>query len=307
MNDEVKMFPPRSAVFVMKRSAFMFALLIMPTLLLVGCANNNNNSDWDKLVASWQKPWGGSSGSPDKEVWTIECNAYEGAGSREMADKMAGALKDVRDLDAKEVRVDHSDGSSRVFYGTYTLSYKQKDGVWVIELNDAILRDLRFIRQLALGDSYPFFSARPMTKASPDEGPAEWNLKNVAGQWTLQVGVTYPTQSLHNYKQAAVEWVRDLRSRGYEAYYYHDADRPLSSICVGIFNDDAWTTDKEGRKGYSPKVNDLRDKEEFKYNLENGHLVYIWVKNPETNQKERVPNISFLVEIPHKHDEVAGK
>jgi hypothetical protein len=132
----------------------------------------------------------------------------------------------------------------------------------------------------------------------PDIGPPQWDLRNARGSFTLQVGVTYGTPTLADYKTAAIEWVKDLRSRGYEAYYFHDPERPQTSICVGTFGDNSFFRDKKGRTGYSEAVKKLQMQDQFKYNLENGHIIYRLAQNPDTGKKERIPNWSFLVKIP---------
>lgn len=244
------------------------------------------------------------------ETWTIECNAFEGVGREATADRLATMLKQVRNIDPKKVSVQHEAKASRIFYGEYPLRYKeaktdkrsQTRGDLVIELSEEIKRDLRYIRELAVGDQYPFFSARPIPKPEPFKGKPEWDLQNASGLYTLNVGVTYPTATMHDYKQAAYLWVEDLRKRGHEAYYYFDPEKPQASVCVGTFGDDAFVYDQWGRKGYSPKVKALQAKEEFKYNLENGHPVFKRVRNPETNKMEKIPNYSFLARIPRRED-----
>ena len=114
----------------------------------------------------------------------------------------------------------------------------------------------------------------------------------------MQVGVTYNTERLHNYKQAAVEWVKALRADGNEAYYYHNPNKARSSICVGTFGDDALVDSGDGRTRYSDAVRALRDQGDFKYNLENGHKIYKRARNSDTGEIERLPNWSFLVKTP---------
>lgn len=282
-------------------------------LILVASCNESDQKKWDdfwKVDSSKGTFFGKKAG--ETETWTIECNEYRSADKEErerMADSMATLLKKRPELRADDVWVQNEGDRSRVFYGHYNLKYvtAQTDtdshakGDDIIELSEEIRRDLDNIRKLALGDKYPFFSARPMTEPTQDVGPSEWDLRNARGVYTLNVGVTYNTETLHNYKEAAVEWVRDLRRRGHEAYYYHDPDRAISSICVGTFGDDALVDDGQGKKRMSDAVLALRNKDEFKYNLENGHIINRGVVN-DTGQKGRIPNWSFLVKIPRKNE-----
>ncbi len=286
--------------------SFRCALLI-PLMLLVGFGcSDTDKKKWDNM---WKLDSGSGIGrrAGDKEAWTIECNEFIGPGHVNTADTMATALKRVSGLRAERVRVDHLDDRSRVYYGSYELSYAETKvdsdrharGDLVIQLSDEIKTDLDFIRKLAMGEQFPFFSARPVPEPRPDVGPSEWNLQNARGVYTLHVGVTYPTPTLHDYKSAAIEWVKDLRNRGYEAYYYHDPERPQTSICVGSFGADALVDTGEGRSGYSAAVRALREKEELKYNLENGHIMHR-IAADESGKRVRMPNWSFLVEIPRK-------
>ena len=151
-----------------------------------------------------------------------------------------------------------------------------------------------------------------MQVTPPDVGPPEWDIRNASGVYTLNVGITYSTQTLKNYKQAAIEWVKDLRNRGYEAYYYHDPDKPQTSICVGSFGEDAVRIQKwvepngeaRVRRVYTPDVESLQRKEEFRFNLENGARIFRSSRDPKTGAMARMPNKSFLVKIP-KNDEAS--
>lgn len=280
--------------------------VVSVAVAVIGC-NSNDQAKWDSF---WGMKGGKSAGGSartagERETWTVECNEYVGATSDEMADRMAAALKRVPDLDSNKVWVEHGKPRSRVFYGEYDLEYVETrvendaaaKGDVVIQLSNEIKTDLEFIRKLAMGDQYPFFSARPVPRPVEDVGPEEWNLRNARGVYTLHIGVTYNTATLHNYKEAAIEWVKDLRKRGFEAYYYHDPEEPQSSICVGTFGEDAMIDQGDGRMVYSQAVKDLRSQEEFKYNLENGHIISRWAVN-EDGKRGKIPNWSFLAKIP---------
>jgi len=299
-----------------------YVMLVCVLGLAVAACNQTQSKDWHgENVDRWNEFWGiedsGGHGSlfgrraGETEVWTIECNAYRGHARQEMADKMATVLKRVRQLRSEKVWVEHDEKQSRVYYGDYELKYVEAQvdreshakGDFVIELNEAIKRDLRFIKTLAIGEKHPFFSARTIPKPIKDVGPPEWDLRNAKGVYTLHVGVTYNTQALHNYKQAAVEWVRALREDGHEAYYYHDPDKPRSDVCVGTFDDDALVESADDKTQYSEAVNALRGQSDFKYNLENGLRVHNRAKNTDTGQVERIPNWSFLVKIPQGDSE----
>jgi hypothetical protein len=294
-------------------------LALSLVLTVCGCSKNDMSRKHQENVKKWNNFWsrGDSGGSlfghkaGDAEIWTIECNEYTGANSGELADTVATALKKVEGVKADAVRVEHGEDQARVFYGSYSLRYvragankeTQVEGDTVIELSDEIKRDLRLIRSLAMGEEYPFFSARPIPQPVADVGPPEWDLRNAKGIYTLNVGVTYNTPTLHNFKEAAVEWVKALREQGYQAYYYHSPDGMKTSICVGTFGDDALVTGPDSKTQYSEAVQAMRNQADFQYNLENGLRIFRKAVNPDTGQVERMPNWSFLVKIPEKKGE----
>ncbi len=293
------------------------------SLLLFGCNQAEMDRMHQKNVENWNKFWklddskgtlfGHKAG--DTETWTIECNEYLGPNRRDMADNIATALKRVQGITPSAVIVEHDKKRSRVFYGKYKLKYVRAEvdredhakGDVTIEMNETIKRDLKFIRSLAIGDQYPFFSARTIPQPLEDIGPAGWNLRNAQGVYTLNIGVTYNTPTLHNHKQAAVEWVKALRDDGYEAYYCYSPDGVRTSICVGTFGEDAlieWDETVDGRPTprtkYSEAVEALRRRGEFMYNLENGYKTFRTAVNKETGKTARMPNKSFLVKIPRE-------
>lgn len=281
-----------------------------------GCNPAQSDRGHKERADRWNEFWGIGDGqhgpfgrtAGHMETWTVECNAYLGPRRREMADQMAASLKRVRELQADHVRVEHRDETSRVLYGKYPLKYVQAavdreshaKGDVIIKLSDAIKQDLRFIKALALDERYPFFSARPIPMPIKDVGPPEWDLRNARGVYTLHVGVTYARPRLHDYKQAAVDWVEVLRKDGHEAYFYHHPDKPRSDVCVGTFGEGALIDSGDGTTRYSNAVESLRRQGDFMYNLENARKVHRRARNPDTGRMERMANWSFLVKIPQR-------
>jgi hypothetical protein len=289
------------------RAAGSFKLLALLAGLVAGCQGGGSQG------GNWLGG-GGSGGhaAGDRETWTIECNSYEGAGHEQLADNMATMLKRVRNLKPELVSVEHDARRSRVLYGQYDLRYvqaktdnpdgSQARGEVVVEQTPDLKNDLRFIKSLSAGDQYPFFSARAIPRPTRDVGPPEWDLRNAKGVYSLHVGVTYNTPEVHDYKQAAVEWVRVLRADGYEAYYYHDPDEPKSDICVGTFGEDAHVEERPGSHRYSEAVLRLQSQADFRWNLENAHKVTR--TQPDGGQ---LTNQSFLVRIPRDRAAAGSK
>jgi len=273
-------------------------LLLPLTLCLLtwgasGCEPGRWNRDWGRPDATGKRDWNLYHSKRSTETWTIECVFFEGRGRQQTADRLGAALKNVRKLRPDAVRIVHEPERSVVYYGTYKL--QQPEGGTAPAFSAALKEDVKFIRGLSVGNTPPFFHALPIPMPIEDTGPPEWDLRNAKGAYTLHVGVTFNTPTLHNYKQAAVEWVRDLRDRGYEAYYYHDPDKPRSDICVGTFGRDALEEVSPGHHTYSQAVLRLQSEAEFRWNLENGRKIS---KRRPGTRENAMPNQSFLVRIP---------
>ncbi|RIK64534.1 MAG: hypothetical protein DCC65_13970 [Planctomycetota bacterium] len=299
-------FQKQSAPRRARRVVAVCCVAAVAAPFLTGCSQADMQR-WNNLFKKRPQSVARGTKIGQKENWTIECNEFLGPNHIETADTVATALKRVQGINPDLVRVEHRDDRSKVYYGTYELEYVQAkvegfssaEGDVVIQLSDEIKADMEFIRKLAMGNKHPFMQARAIQEPSPDVGPPELDLRSASGLYTLHVGVTYATPTLHDYKYAAIEWVKDLRSRGYQAYYYHDPEKPQTSICVGTFGPEALEDTGGGRSGYSGVVRALREKEELKYNLENGHIVYR-IATDEKGKKVKIPNWSFLVKIPQK-------
>src|SRR5207237_4117084 len=66
---------------------------------------------------------------------------------------------------------------------------------------------------------------------APDPvAPAEWNLANANGYWSLQIAAYKDSPRR---KEFAVDAVREARKQGIPAYFYHGPT--ASSVCVGAW------------------------------------------------------------------------
>jgi len=228
------------------------------------------------------------------EPWTIECMKYSEPGHTEVVDSIADVLRKTPGIDAGKVHVRHDAEGSALYYGRYLRRIDRlKDER---NIPDELKRDIEQVKQLYDDQGRRLFlAARMVPEPLEDVGPEEWNLVNANGEYTLQVGVFFPTTEFHDLKKAAVELVRELRKRGYEAYYYHDKTRSI--VTVGTFGPDAVTV-HENRVGYSPRVRALQEKESFRYNLTNGAIWYNKYQTATGVVKQ--PVRSLLVRIPQK-------
>ncbi len=187
------------------------------------------------------------------------------------------------------------------------------------------------------GGIRPFTGAYMKELPVPDPAaPAEWNLANAprSAFWSLQVGYyvdpgpAFPTTQLMDLpkgwtrKQAAVDACRELREKGFEAFYHHG--KISSQLTVGLFPAEAIRQVRNARGeviGYEnydpvadvfhdPQVHALRNtkvdgKEIFKFNLENGAIIYQAQRLPDERVIRRA-RPSFLVQVPRREEDVFG-
>lgn len=235
----------------------------------------------------------GQKGAP----WTILCLELRGPERRVQMEQIAETLRQTPGVRAKDVYLrDDRDGVVRLYYGTYFRRTDAKTGKR--DTPKQLRDDLLLIRQLGSGPGqYFFLRALTVRAPTPDVGPPEWNLLRATGRYTLQVGIFEPTDEFWEFKQAALEYCKLLRDKGYEAYYYHtDA---ASMVTVGSFGDDALVPHESGVPRYSARVIALQQSDELlKYNLLNGAIYKGQVYASPTEKGERVPVSSRLVLIP---------
>jgi len=227
------------------------------------------------------------------EGWTIECIELGGPDHRTNAGAVADALRMTPGVDPEEVSVRATHGTSAVLYGRYLRKIDRLRGTR--EIPDDLKRDLKMIKELT--DEHGrrlFLAARMVPEPIADKGPDHWNLENASGEYTLQVAVFFPSPQVDDFKQAAVDYVAELRRKGYEAFYHHGESK--SVVTVGVFGPDAVVT-SGGRVGYSAQVRELQRKESFAYNVTNGA---IWTAKVGG---EEAPVRSLLVRIPKARDE----
>ncbi len=224
------------------------------------------------------------------EPWTIEVIRLDDAGHRRSAEDVSRSLKQTPGMRAEDVYIVEKDDFSSVYYGHYYRKIDRTTGDRHIP--DALRNDLKLIKDLGIAGSSPLFlHARMTPEVQPDVGRPEWNLRNANGVYTLQVAVFFPTEDVTQYKELAVAYVKQLREKGYDAYYYH-ADAK-SIVTVGIFGQEA-AYRTGGKVDYSPAVRSLQRKEHFAYNLNNGRR---WFAR---SGEKRAPVRSLLVKIPNR-------
>ena len=224
-------------------------------------------------------------------TFAIQCMEAQGPDGARMVDLMAKGLRSAQGFDPNLVQTQTKGKTSSLFYGAYRGEVK-KDADQFSPPEKA-KQDLAIIRSMASGQAQPFQLASIVEAPTPDPGPAEWNLKNAPGVYTLQITYVFDKPGLPNHKDVVVEICKTLREQGEEAWYLHN-DR-ISVVTVGHFEESAIEKDPEGKPlRYSPSVVALQNKrEEFKYNTECLRKVVRVIGN------QRVPAPSTLIPIPN--------
>jgi len=221
--------------------------------------------------------------------------------------QFADTLRRTPGIRAESIVVrDEADGLARLYYGTYQRRTDPKTNQR--DMPPQMRADLDLLRELgdATGRRY-FLRAIPVRAPTPDAGNPEWRLIDAPGVYTLQVAAFEPTDAFWEYKQAAAEYCKLLRDKGYEAYYHHT--NTASMVTVGAFGPEAVVapvrSPEQARQGlvalpvYSKQVLALQKEELLRYNLLNGGIVYV----RQQPGQERVPVPSKLVEIPRRASE----
>jgi hypothetical protein len=258
------------------------------------------------------------SANDEEDVWAIRCLTLHGANRLRMAQNYAEALKRVAGIRPDRVQVFHEAGDSVVYYGRYRRVYNEKTNTESFRPDH--LQDLNLIRQLSLNVQDPAVGARtvwPFQLATMETLPLgrgshpEWLLSDAPGYYSLQVAVFYNTGEMRRRKYAAEEYCKLLREQGEQAYYDHGPVN--SSVCIGVFPEEAIQTFQEqdpltGIIRVTSKMVDQRLialQRRFPFNLHNGSKFYEIIRDPRTGEKIRDPHTSFAVEIP-RDEETTG-
>ncbi len=269
-------------------SAPLVALFAAGMVTIPGCAPGPSSSP------DFQQGQSRSLFSPKGSPWTILCLELQGPHHVERLEQIADTLRRTDGIRPDEVSTtDDADGVARLYYGVYYRKSDRKTGVR--STPQRLTNDLKFIKELGTGPGqYFFMGARVVRVPTPHVGNPNWDLSRVEGMYSLQVGVFEPTDEFWQYKQAAAEFCKLLREKGYEAYYYHTESSSL--VTVGVFGPQAVISQSRGLPTYSAEVIKLQQSDELlMYNRLNGA---VYRARTEKGNKVRMP--SRLVHIPHK-------
>ena len=172
-------------------------------------------------------------------------------------------------------------------------------------------RNLRIAKNYRTQNRVPLF-AMVVPLPEKDVGPPEWDLKNARGAYSLLVAIFHNDPEKHYYgrKKIAVAYCKQLRDKGFEAYYNHDPSQ--SHVTIGAFDESAVVRiraplgrDVEmGRRVVrndrlvvrSQRVDDLRAK--FPLLAVNGREHLTIASDPISKVPTKVKSKPYLVRIP---------
>jgi hypothetical protein len=279
------------------KSVYFAAALALTTILVGACStpgtsspsgptdsfldarrNGATQADLD-LGEDWQGEAGGSGrvgaddfppGQGRSYVWTILLGTYTDEGHENAA---ANMVRNCATIDARlgAARVHTTSKGSMVVYGA-----------WDDAQNPAAQAALDWIKSIELRGR-PVFPRAMLTRinlryAQRQFKPGELmsvrlRYPRIDPLYTLQVAVWGDFGSgrltLEEIHRRAEAYARELRARGYDAFFYHDDDQRLSMVTVGLF--DRTAIDPESGL-YSEEVERLLA--EFPQHLVNGEPLY---------------------------------
>jgi len=166
---------------------------------------------------------------PKGAQYTIFCRDFPGPSHVDFANQAKAEL--MRNTKLRGWYVLHLEDHSSLMYGYYKSQddpAARADRATIERLTDQLSNRL-----------FPNCIVMPIDAPDPS-APPEWNLGNLRRDqsdtqhyWSLQIAAFRDNPQR---KQAAIEMVRELRSQGTEAYYYHGKDNDsVSIVCVGCW------------------------------------------------------------------------
>jgi hypothetical protein len=253
-----------------------------------GAGGTGSTATTDDWGTNWDP--GRDRGSADSTagastIWTIVLATFPSeAGARAAADNMMRQLQTLApQLDELWV---HSAGSgSMVVSGRY-------DSVENPDAQAALHR----IKAVEIQGQPAFARAmltrvkvRPVGLATHPLSLMSVRLRypNLDPLYTLEVGIWGDFESglltLKQIHEKAEMQTRELRNRGFEAYFYHDNDKRLSVVSVGVFD----RTAIDARSGmYGPALQSLMD--QFPAHLVNGETLLEPIDGRDASRGTRV-------------------
>ncbi len=212
------------------------ALLMAWVVLLAGCGGSGSAGGGRQAVVPQQFASSGESvqasvSAPREAAYTIYCRDFTGANHAAVAEQVKKQVEQVqpRLKDLYLVRGENRTVLYHGFYATFDEAVDRREAQRA-KGDRKLLEELVDARQAKI---FPRTVFEPLERPDP-EAPAEWDLRNVRGYWTLLV-ITFTDPVMA--KQSAIESVREARKQGYEAYYFHKDSQ--SHVLIGSWPADA--------------------------------------------------------------------
>jgi hypothetical protein len=301
------------------KSVLLAAFVTIAAILAAACSSPDTTSEGpagssfsDDQVAGtrtildlgedWQVAPGRPAGRGDDRAqpaegrsyyWTILLGSYTNEGHQSAA---ANMVRSCATIDARlgAARVHTTSSGSMVIYGA-----------WDDPQAPAAQAALDWIKSIRLRDR-PVFPRAMLTRINVRYAQKQFRAgelmsvrlryPRVDPLYTLQVAVWSDfgsgRLSLEEIRRRAEAYARELRARGYDAFFYHDDDQRLSMVTVGLFDHTA--IDPESGL-YSEEVERLLT--EFPEHLVNGEPLYEPVA-PGTSERARRIQKPRLVLVP---------
>ncbi|MCE5326503.1 MAG: hypothetical protein LLG01_08810 [Planctomycetaceae bacterium] len=266
----------------------MMIVLAAGVITLCGC---------EPRSMSWQGS-GLAPKSKDGDEVTIVLGAVRGAEHSRQAAQWRGEIE--QETGWKNVFAVDQEGFSQICWNKYPSI-------------EAARGDLKKAKEYVRSDGThrwkPFISAAIQQLPGKSVGPAEWDLTQQKDMYvyTIEVGVFYdvPEANYTGRKNIAVEYCKQLRDDGLEAYYFHGPSQ--SSVTVGLFprtsmqEKPADQSDGVKRPPVLTIVDDRITKilasERFKYLCVNGRQELVLLKDPKTGQPAKVARPCAVLQI----------
>ncbi len=228
-----------------------YSTVIIVALNMLGCGSGSETTssafigqendvvNWDFGEISTDEHTHRDAPVSDEDQYAIAVATFTGAGHERDAQKVLSELKIQHPAVGRKLMVRKRSRGSALTYGQYS------------GYNDPIAKsDLVMLRSMATSQGRALFSQLLLTKFRPVH-PKEalhphdlWTIRReyptTVPIYTLEVAVwgDFDSGQLPRVKRrsAAEQYASELRSKGYEAFFYHNDDSELSSVTVGLFS-----------------------------------------------------------------------
>ena len=291
----------------MKLSPTLLVLILL-AFAYVGCGPEKTtaprplkttNSDDIMDVSTWdfgdKSATNYESGQQTQDQFSIVVATFTGGGHKSDANAAHASLSSRHSALAPHLRVRDRSRGSVITYGLYS-GYN----------DDSAKQDIKALRTIASAQGTPLFGQMMLSKFKSPRARRQlhpydlWTVRReyptIVPIYTLEVAVwgdfdsgQLPRQQRRN---AAEQYTAALRSKGFEAFFYHNDETKLSSVTVGLFS--YLALDPE-TGFYSLEVEAMMSR--FPRRLVNGQpiLQYYNPGNPSQGSMEQKP---CLAEVP---------